>query len=300
MMRVSYSCRALPFLAAAGLSLLLTGSAPAQEPILYDSVNVEGTWLAYRTAGEGPPLLLLHGFMGSGRMWEGIGLLEAFALDYRVIVPDLRGRGRSVDPSDDLRALGPGQSARDMIVLLDHLGVERAHAIGLSFGAMTLLHLATDQPQRFDRLVLISGGHYLRQAAREGIRRENDPEQVPLQVMEGAVQRHGHIGGVDQVRRLFQAFHSVHADYEFLNFTPPLLSRITTPTLIVQGDRDVFFPMEVALEMYRSIPNAYLWVLPGEGHESFLNSERWLARLEETLTAFVHGEVPAPNPGGGD
>jgi len=54
--------------------------------------------------------------------------------------------------------------------------------------------------------------------------------------------------------------------YDDMNFTPPALSKIATRTLIVNGDRDPLYPVEMAVEMYRAIPRSALWVLPNSGH----------------------------------
>jgi len=59
--------------------------------------------------------------------------------------------------------------------------------------------------------------------------------------------------------RLFRA-------YDDVNFTPPYLSTITAHTLIMHGDRDVFFPVDIAVQMYTSIPKSYLWIVPKGGH----------------------------------
>lgn len=277
------------------LGLVSAPQAAAQTPVPYDSVEVDGAWLSYRELGEGEPLVLLHGFTSSGVAWDRAGFLEAFAPEYRVIVPDLRGRGRSVDSIGPLTELSPAQAAEDLAALLDHLEITQVNAIGLSFGAMTLLHITTEQPERFDRVVLISGGHYLPQQVREGIRRENDPENIPEQALAMMAEQNRHVGGADQMRRILQAFYAAHADYRFLNFTPPLLTRITSPTLIVHGDRDVFFPLEIALEMYRSIPEAYLWVVPGEGHE-FMHIAVWRERMAATFLAFLEGRIGNAEP----
>jgi pimeloyl-ACP methyl ester carboxylesterase len=265
---------------------LSPASACAQTDVAYDSLNVDGTWIVYRVAGGGEPLVLLHGFVGSGRMWDDVGLLGAFASQYRVIAPDLRGRGRSIDPAGDL---GPAASARDVFALLDHLGVRSTRALGVSFGSLVLLHMATAQPDRFDAIVLVSGGHYLPQSTREGIRREADPAAVPPQALEAMASRLGHIGGTGQVRQILEAYYSAHSNYDAVNFTPPYLSTITSRTLIVHGDRDLLFPLELPVEMYRSIPNSSLWILPGHGHESLLQSELWTARLRETALEFLRG-----------
>src|SRR5690349_12720876 len=97
--------------------------------------------LYFEDRGRGQPLLLLHGGMGIGADWRHV-----FPVDppgYRIIVPDLRGHGRSTNPS---RTFTFRQCARDVLALLDALDIAQASAIGLSLGAKTLLHVATMSP----------------------------------------------------------------------------------------------------------------------------------------------------------
>jgi pimeloyl-ACP methyl ester carboxylesterase len=70
----------------------------------------------------------------------------------------------------------------------------------------------------------------------------------------------------DQIRALFEQQHAFHASYDDVHFTPPELSRITARTLIVQGDRDPLYPLELSLSMYRALPNSALCVVPAAGH----------------------------------
>ncbi len=91
--------------------------------------------LSNRTFGDGPPLFLLHGFFGTGQMWEAF--LPGLAAEFQLIVPDLRGHGKSTNPS---QAFTHRQSALDMFALADALGIDRFRAMGYSTGSMTLLH----------------------------------------------------------------------------------------------------------------------------------------------------------------
>jgi pimeloyl-ACP methyl ester carboxylesterase len=99
--------------------------------------------------GSGPPLLLVHGLMVTGEMFETV--VERFATRHRVIVPDLRGHGRS-------RRLPPPYTARqlaaDLRRLLDHLGIESAAVLGYSQGGAIAQQLALDDPKQCNRLVL--------------------------------------------------------------------------------------------------------------------------------------------------
>src|SRR5271169_1659078 len=117
--------------------------------------SINGIELYFETYGEGEPLLLLHGFMGSGADWGQVFKIPPDG--YRSIFPDLRGHGRSTNPSG---AFTFRQSAADVLALLDGLNIGQCKAIGVSGGAQTLLHMATEQPGRIDAMVLVSGGHY--------------------------------------------------------------------------------------------------------------------------------------------
>ena len=94
------------------------------------TVSVNGLDLYYRETGSGKPLLLLHGFTGSGDDWQHVFTQPIDG--YRVIAPDLRGHGRSTNPSDVFTF---ADVARDLFALLDALGIDRVKAIGMSAGA---------------------------------------------------------------------------------------------------------------------------------------------------------------------
>jgi len=126
-------------------------------PIVERSVDLGDVWLNVASAGSGRPVVLLHGFPDSWRLWRHqIRLLAAAG--HRVIAPDLRGFGRSSRPSDvaDYRT---NVLVGDLTGLLDSTGVERAAVVGHDWGAVLAWRLAGSLPQRVDRLVAVSVGH---------------------------------------------------------------------------------------------------------------------------------------------
>jgi pimeloyl-ACP methyl ester carboxylesterase len=123
--------------------------------------------MADLTMGEGEPLLLLHGFMGTDATWDPIA--EDLASDYMVILPHLRGHGQSTNPSGEFTHR---VAAQDVFGLLDALGIERARAAGHSTGGMTLLHMATDQPDRVTDMALLGATTYYPEEARALMRRD--------------------------------------------------------------------------------------------------------------------------------
>ena len=193
--------------------------------------------LFHRDTGSGVPLLLLHGFTGSGENWNHV--FTETPPGYRVITPDLPGHGRSANPRPDFKF---ADVARDVFALLDHLGIDRIKAIGMSAGANTLLHMATEQPSRIMSMIHVSGTPRFPDQARAIMR---------------ATQ------GEDALSRHARAFAD---DREDMDFTAAKLSAITAKTLIVHGDRDPLYPVEQAVELFRGIPNSALWVVPNGGH----------------------------------
>lgn len=119
--------------------------------------EVNGVGIDYEVTGTGPPVILLHGFPDTGRVWRHqIPALAGAGL--QAIVPDLRGYGRSDKPADVASYAMPLLVA-DVLGVLDHLGVERAHVVGHDWGAGIAWALATLYPDRVDRLVVLSVGH---------------------------------------------------------------------------------------------------------------------------------------------
>ena len=106
-------------------------------------------WLHYEATGEGPPLLLVPGLGGVGSFWRQ--QVAAFARDFRVIVQDHRGCGRS---SRSRIVYSVEQMAGDVLHLMDALGIEAAHYVGHSTGGAIGQVIAQDRPERLKRLVL--------------------------------------------------------------------------------------------------------------------------------------------------
>ncbi len=126
--------------------------ALAAEDRYFDSAGVK---IRYVVEGEGEPVVLLHGYTNSIESgWVTRGVLPELAKNFRVIALDARGHGKSGKPHDR-KDYGP-EMGRDIIRLLDHLGIQRAHIVGYSMGAHIVAQLATTTPERF--LTMTLGG----------------------------------------------------------------------------------------------------------------------------------------------
>jgi pimeloyl-ACP methyl ester carboxylesterase len=213
--------------------------------------------LHYEIHGDGPPLLLLHGFFGAGA--DFVPWLDRFG-PARAVLPDLRGHGRSTS----LRgSFTHREAADDVLALLDELGLERVRALGLSGGANVLLHLATRVPERLDAMVLVSATTHFPEQAR-ALQRGFTLDHLGAE--EVARVRARHVRGEAQIEALVRAARAFADSHDDLAFTPEALGRIRARTLVVYGDRDPLYPVEIAVAMYRAIPAASLWVVPGAGH----------------------------------
>jgi len=225
-----------------------------------ETVPIHDIEMYYETEGSGEPLLLLHGGTGCRENWVHAGR-DQFAREYTLVQPDARGHGRTTNP---LRTITHRQCALDTLALLDHLGIGKCRAIGLSMGANTLLHMATLEPERIEAMVAVSAAMYFPEQAR-AIMRQIAPagEQTP-EAWEAM--RKSHKLGDEQVAALWDWTRGLKDSYDDMNFTPPSLARIKARTLIVYGDRDALYPVEMAIAMYRAISRSALWVVPNGGH----------------------------------
>jgi pimeloyl-ACP methyl ester carboxylesterase len=277
--------------APASLSLLAslavaTSKVRAQDEPTGRTVEVNGIQMYYEAHGEGAPLVLLHGFGSAGHAAWG-SLIDDFSTSYRVILPDLRGHGRSTNPAGEFTHR---QSAGDVFALVDELGITQFKAMGISTGGMTLIHMATQQPERVEAMVLIGATIYFPEQARAIMRRVGEEELTEAD-LEGQRQIHKH--GDEQIRTLRAQFHGFKDSYDDMNFTGPYLGTIKARTLIVHGDRDEFFPVAIPVEMYQSIPNAALWIIPNGGHVPIFEPQ---VPFAATARKFLSGEDGKDSP----
>ncbi|WP_430811924.1 MULTISPECIES: alpha/beta fold hydrolase [unclassified Carboxylicivirga] len=243
-------------------------------------VHLKDVDIYYESYGEGSPLVLLHGFTQTHADWYH--LIDSLSSHYQLIIPDLRGHGQSTNPAHKFTCK---QSAIDIYSLLDHLDINKFKAIGYSAGGLTLLHMALMDTSRLEAMVLIGTAPYFPKSSR------NVLKDYTYETLNKATRDYYlkiHPRGEKQVRELLHQLNGFSESYNDINFTAPMLSTIRTKTLIIQGDRDILFPVETALELYRSIPNAYLWIAPNYGHDLISASPVWHTPFINILNNFFY------------
>lgn len=242
-------------------------------------VEVGGLSIAYRRAGDGPPLVLLHGFTHDSRVWRP--QLESLADQFTVIAWDAPGAGQSVDPPE---TFGISDWADCLAGFLAAVGVQRAHMVGLSWGGLLAQEFYRRHPKRVQSLVLADT-----YAGWKG----SLPEPIPEQRL-GACLRDASLPPTQFVPRYLPGMFSespsqevreelaaIMADFHPGGFrlmatalahadTRDLLPTIQVPTLLIWGDADARSPMPVAQQFLAAIAGAQLALISGAGHVSNL------------------------------
>jgi pimeloyl-ACP methyl ester carboxylesterase len=136
--------------------LLVVGASPLlrAEDFFFDSAGIK---IHYTVEGKGEPVILVHGFSASILMnWGAPGVIKALADQYQVIALDNRGHGQSDKPHAP-SAYGP-EMANDVVRLMDHLGLRKAHIVGYSMGGFITNYLLANHPERFVTATLGGAG----------------------------------------------------------------------------------------------------------------------------------------------
>jgi pimeloyl-ACP methyl ester carboxylesterase len=269
----------------------------------------------YRIAGQGPPLVLIHGMLNSSRHWEAVAL--ELADHYTVIAPDLIGHGDSGTPRGDYSLGAHAASIRD---LLAAIGIDRASIVGHSLGGGVAMQFFYQFPQRVQRLVLISSGGLghkvspmLRTAALPGVsavlagaahprllgalwdtgsrlRRRGIRHGVYVQALARALRPLEQPGAREAFLQTLRAVIDVHG--QRVSATDRLYLLEPIPTLIVWGERDNTIPSEHGRRAHETIPHSHFQTLPGVAHFPHLEDPHGLARaLHEFMAATTPGEI---------
>ncbi len=235
-------------------------------------LNRDGVKIYYEVYGDGPALLLSHGYSATSAMWAG--QIDVLRRSHRLVIWDMRGHGSSDSP-DDPAAYSRSLTTADMAALLDTIGAKSAVIGGLSMGGYMSLAFNVDYPGRTDALMLFdTGPGYRNDDARAGWnrtaqQRANVFETEGLAALgssgEVKVSRHRSAQGLAHAARgmLAQTDGTVIAS----------LPHIQVPTLVLAGALDQPF-LAATDYMAAKIPGATRVILDGAGHASNIDRPR--------------------------
>ena len=244
-------------------------------------VHVDGLWIAFQQSGQGPCLLLLHGAVSDSRVWRVE--LESLSDDFRVVAWDAPGCGGSSDPPEHFRL---PEFAECLEHLISALGLERPHLLGHSWGAALALELYRLHPNTVKSLVLV--GAYagwagslppdqVTQRLEFALRIADlepgtfDPTSMPGLFSDAMPQNRRSelatiMSEIHPAGTRTMAYALAEADLR------AVLATVEAPTLLIYGDADERSSLDVAHELHNAIPRSRLTVMPGLGHECYLES----------------------------
>jgi len=247
-------------------------------------VERDGVRIFYEAAGEGPPVLLSHGYSATSRMWRG--QVEALAPRYRIITWDMRGHGQSDSP-DDPALYSEAATVGDMAAILDALGIDTAVIGGLSLGGYMSLAFHLAHPGRVRALMLFdTGPGYRNPAGREVWNRTAEARAVAFETRgldalgsgaEVRIAQHRSAKGLALAARGMLA--------QFDSRVIESLEGIRVPTLVLVGEKDEPF-LGATDYMAAKIPGAQKVVIPGAGHAANIDNP---AAFNAAVEAFLAG-----------
>ncbi|MFN8492531.1 MAG: alpha/beta hydrolase [Caldilineaceae bacterium] len=238
--------------------------------------KVNDTELYYEIAGDGPPLVLIHGFLLDTRMWDD--QFAAFAQHYRTVRYDVRGFGKSALPMEAAYSL-----VDDLKSLLLHLGITQAHIVGLSMGGGIAIDFAVACPEMTTTLIAadsLLGGYTT-----------SELDETIAPVAERALMAGGKAANALLLNHIIFApareqppvlarlrmMLVENSGWQWVNIDPQIaleppaverLQEITAPTLIILGERDMADFHAIAAILQQKIQNVALVIIPGVGHMS--------------------------------
>jgi 3-oxoadipate enol-lactonase len=287
----------------------VSGRAPAlEEETARGSARVGGARIAWRAYGEGEPVLMVMGFMGSGRAW--FRLLPHVAARRRAVVFDNRGTGES---DRALGLLGMEDLAADAAAVMDAAGIEKAHVLGASMGGMIAQHLALAHPERVRSLALActhAGGPqggpppwrmYAGLALRPVLGQERTfPLIAPLLYSERTRTERPQRLREDARLRLEEATPALTAPAQaaaiFRHDTRRRLGELRMPVLVLHGEQDRLVPVAAGTKMARLIPHARLETIPSAGHVLATDAEEEVASRLGTFLDDVEAARTGESP----
>ena len=213
--------------------------------------NIRGFKMYVEVYGQGKPLLFIHGNGGSINNFTK--QIPYFSQKYKVIIADSRAQGKSADTAD---SLSYEMMADDYAALLDAMKIDSAYVVGWSDGGINGLLMAIRHPGKVKKLAIT------------GANLRPDTTAVPRDIWDMVIPMYTELkakpeknemekGGYKLLKLLVENPHIPLSD----------LQKISCPVLVIGGDHDVI-KEEHTLEIYKNIPNAYLWILPNSGHST--------------------------------
>ncbi|RLE16722.1 MAG: alpha/beta hydrolase, partial [Actinobacteria bacterium] len=262
------------------------GSVSKRLPLQH--VSIHGHAVGYRRAGEGEPILLIHGLAGSSRTWDDV--IPGLSEHHDVIAPDLLGHGESAKPLGDYSLGAFASGLRDFLSMIDLPSVT---IVGHSFGGGVAMQLAYQHPHLVDRLVLVGSGGLGREVSwllrmltlpgaeylmpfwfprpiverATGVGRQLGRRNIRSPKLAEMWRAYSSLAGAPNRSAFVRTMRGViEPGGQSVNALDRLYLAAHLPTLIVWGDQDGMIPVEHAYAAHEAIESSQLEILEGVGH----------------------------------
>ena len=235
--------------------------------------QVNGVNHHYRSLGEGPPIVLIHGLGGALDVWHGVA--ELLALHHHVVTLDLRGHGRT--PAGRAQ-LSIKSWAQDVAGLMGALELPAATVVGHSMGSLIAQHMALTTPDLVDQLVLVGGISYFEPPDRQAYEQrakavdDNGLDDIVDDWLEGALSPRTH-ARLPQISGLLRHLFLSNDPKSYAKACRALAKmpsigreQIGQPTLLLVGDHDRSTPLRMTEQLHRDIPVSRVQVIPSAAH----------------------------------
>jgi len=234
--------------------------------------------LYYEISGDGEAILLIHGHPFDHTMWNP--QIAAFSPHYKVVVPDLRGYGKSELPSSGATRFE--DYATDAIALMDELDIENFHVAGLSQGGQFIMEIFRQTPHRVKSLILCdtfasldtpeakqaryNAAERMEKEGMSGYASESIHKMIKTDHVQSMPEVAEHVMNMMLDTSPVAATTAMRARCERIDYLHDVLPTIDVPTLIIVGRQDEFTPVAKAEEMQQSIQNSKLVIIEDAGH----------------------------------
>lgn len=236
-------------------------------------ISANGLEIFYRDVGQGRSLILLHGATDTHKLWQSS--VPFFADSFRVLTPDSRGHGHTINPSN---RLSYRDMADDLAEFIHGLKLEKPFVFGYSDGGQAALEFGMHYPDIPSGLVIGGAWYQFSVAYQEALRKAGfiGPGKIDFQIFEKFAP--------DDWKDRMQKFHP-HPDPDYpkvllnnlaslfwtpLNYDQKDFNKIQVPTLVMIGEKDEMVPLEEARELASLIPGAEFAIIPGATHNQVI------------------------------
>ncbi|MDO9254717.1 MAG: alpha/beta hydrolase [Bacteroidales bacterium] len=216
-------------------------------------LDVNGIKMYYEIYGQGEPLLMIHG--NGGSISSFINQIPYFSKKYKVIAVDSRAQGKSEDLQDSLSF---EMMADDFSALLDKLKIDSCYVLGWSDGGINGMLLAMRHPEKIKKLAITGANLW--------------PDSAAISAVDylGGLNYYNALGKEPQTPNVVHTRKLVKLDTFEPHITCEQLQQIKCPTLVIGGDHDIILTEHTML-IAKSIPGAYLWILPNSSHSTLID-----------------------------